>query len=337
MRFEHDHLEVLRLLFMSSRTYCGPDRYGYDSHSHSDTTKSEFGDPNELQDLPARSGSTGKMNRLSIKIIRRFSSLNRSLCAALESRFPRVFDTMGEGTTYVPLISTTAKRMIRDGARDVIEVGGIDRPLLHRDGTFRYVGLDIEYRERCREVYDHFLVQSIESPIEGRFDLIFSQHLLEHVRDNRAAARSMFAATKPAGFVCHYVPNRGHPYALLLRMLSNRLQRRLLELTSPTGKTKGGYPTYFDRCNPSEMRQTFIEAGFTNVSTVVFYSPTPYFRVFLPAHVLIVAFMHVCRWMGLDAFCSGFVITAERPGATTTEPDPESIDSRNVHHQPDAC
>ena len=69
----------------------------------------------------------------------------------------------------------------------MLEIGGIDRPLLERSSRFRYDGLDIEYREQCEDIYDNFYVQSTEKSIENKYDLIISMTLLEHVRDNDAS------------------------------------------------------------------------------------------------------------------------------------------------------
>ncbi len=45
-------------------------------------------------------------------------------------------------------------------------------------------------------------------------------------------------------------------------------------------------------------------------------APTVYFRVFVPAHVPMLLFMHARRLLGLRYFASGFVVSAERPTPT---------------------
>ncbi len=61
------------------------------------------------------------------------------------------------------------------------------------------------------------------------------------------------------------------------------------------------------------MTKLFRKAGFNEIRTVVYYSPTKYFLVFVPAYVLMASFMQLCRAFGFRYFCSGFVISARRP------------------------
>lgn len=242
----------------------------------------------------------------------RFLDLNKRICADLERRFPNFFDAQQAGTTYFPEVRAQLAPYTKKGSgARLLEVGGIDRPLIERSADYEYVGLDIEERPRCHEVYDDFLVQSVEDPLPGEFDAIFSITLLEHVQDNAASSRSMFGALKPGGETIHYVPNKGHPYALILRAVGNKIQRKLMTLTEGA-ETKGGYPTHFDGCTPRQMSKLFKNAGFSDVRTILYYSPTKYFLVFVPAFVLMASFMQLCRALGVSYFCSGYVISARR-------------------------
>jgi SAM-dependent methyltransferase len=44
------------------------------------------------------------------------------------------------------------------------------------------------------------------------FDLILSHEVIEHVQDDRAAAREMIRVLKPGGRVALFCPNRGYPF-----------------------------------------------------------------------------------------------------------------------------
>ena len=93
----------------------------------------------------------------------------------------------------------------------------------------------------------------------------------------------------------------------------NRLQKRLLESVYLDGETTGGYPTYFDHCTPGKMATLYREAGFEDIDLTIFYSPTPYFRVFVRVHIAMVCFMRLCRALGLSYFSSGFIVSEIRP------------------------
>jgi SAM-dependent methyltransferase len=44
------------------------------------------------------------------------------------------------------------------------------------------------------------------------FDVVFSNEVIEHVQDDRAAAAEMLRVTKPGGYVMLFCPNRGYPF-----------------------------------------------------------------------------------------------------------------------------
>jgi len=47
---------------------------------------------------------------------------------------------------------------------------------------------------------------------DGSFDLVLSHEVLEHVQDDRAAAREMVRVLRPGGRMLVFVPNRGYPF-----------------------------------------------------------------------------------------------------------------------------
>jgi SAM-dependent methyltransferase len=248
-----------------------------------------------------------------MSMLSRFFELNRRACRWLGEQFPNFFDAQQDETTYFPEIRSRLEQYTKSGSgARLLEAGGIDRPLVKRGSGYEYVGLDIEERPRCAEIYDDFIVQSVEKEIAGPFDVVFSVTLLEHVNDNDAFSKAVFDALKPGEEAIHYVPNMGHPYALVLRVVGNTVQRKLLALTEGA-ETKGGYPTHFHRCTPNQMSQALKNAGFTEIDAVIYYSPTKYVLVFVPAFILMATFMQFCRLLGISYFCSGFVISGRRP------------------------
>lgn len=138
----------------------------------------------------------------------------------------------------------------------VLEVGGIDRPMLKRSERTEYDGLDIEYKDIYKEFYDHFLVQSIQEPILRTYDLIASNALLEHVSDNTLSIAQLHKALRTEGCNVHYAPSKYHPYSLILRLAGPRIQKRLIRVLKPWAEHISGYPTFFDKCSPREMKKT---------------------------------------------------------------------------------
>jgi SAM-dependent methyltransferase len=245
-----------------------------------------------------------------MSMVRRLATANRERCRALERRFPRFFAT----PSYLRELERRIERDLDQTPGDVLEVGGIDRPLLKKNERYTYDGLDVEERERCHQIYDTFLVQSIEEPLDRYYQLVFSTTVLEHVPDNRAAFESMYRALVPGGTIHHYTPSKNHPYALCLRLVGPRLQRLLIRHLRPNAVAVTGYPAFFDYCTPKQMRELALRTGFSDVDVKPYYRGTDYFAFFIPAFILVGAFENLCKRFGWDFFASGFVLSARRPG-----------------------
>ena len=245
-------------------------------------------------------------------MIKSFVRWNLRSCERLARRYPRFFGY----PSYSAELEGRIRSSLQRSPASVLEAGGIDRPRLRRGCGFIYDGLDIEDKPACHEIYDHFLVQSIEDPVPRRYGVVFSMTLLEHVPDNRASVRAMFEALEPGGETHHYVPGSNHPYALATRLVGARLQKILIRVLRPNvDPHTSGYPTYFNHCTPKAMTQCFREAGFEEVDVRVFYRANEYFAWFLPIYVLVTAFENLCRDLDWRQLGSGFVISGRKPVA----------------------
>jgi len=79
------------------------------------------------------------------------------------------------------------------------------------------VGLDIEI-DRARQAHNTSGVHTLSGAGEAlpfpsnQFDLILSNEVLEHVVDDRQAAREIVRVLKPGGRLVLFCPNRGYPF-----------------------------------------------------------------------------------------------------------------------------
>lgn len=242
--------------------------------------------------------------------LRRFVAANRRICNRLAARYPAFFGY----PSYHDELRGRVEQELGGAPGPVLEAGGIDRPMLARGAGYRYDGLDIEEKQTCHEIYDRFFVQSIEDPIPERYGVILSMTLLEHVPDNAAAAQRIFDALLPGGSAHHYVPSKGHPYALILRLVGPRWQKRLIgALRTAESAAITGYPTFFDHCSVGQMSRLLREIGFEDVDVRCFYRANDYFAFFVPAFVLATGFENLCRSLRWTYFASGFVISGRKP------------------------
>jgi len=244
-----------------------------------------------------------------MSVLGRFVAGNRALSRAFGRRFPNFSET----PSYHDELRRRIDASLEGCSGEVLEVGGIDRPFLSKGDRYRYVGMDIEEKPRCHEVYDRFVVQSVEDRIGGEYDSVMSITLLEHVRDNARSIANIFDALRPGHETHHYIPGKGHPYALALRAVGSVWQRRLIRVLRPDSVEETGYPTFFDHCTARDMVRVFEDVGFEDVRVRIFYRANDYFAFFLPAFVAVTAFENICKALGWTYFASGFVISGRKP------------------------
>ena len=240
-----------------------------------------------------------------------FVVVNKEFCEKLAGWFPRFFKGQG-GHKYL-LKKKLDEVLSAKHPKKVMDVGSANRPMLERSPDYTLTGLDIEELSGCDDLYDLFIAQSIELPIATPQDLIYSNAVLEHIPDNKAAINSIFNGLNAGGVTVHYLPCKGHPYALILRAVGKKRQKYIIKKLRPwADPEKTGYPTYFDYCSPGQMLRLFRDTGFENIEMSVFYRANSYFKFFFPLYVLITAFENLCEILGIRYFSSGMIISAER-------------------------
>ena len=249
-----------------------------------------------------------------MSIFKKTINWNRGVVRWLERQFPSIF---GEQNYKNILVQMIQDDLARNRPSVVLEVGGIDRPLLQRDKTFTYIGIDIDDKPACSLIYDSFVVQSIDNPLAIKADMIVSITLMEHVPNNTAATGTIFKALNPGGTTHHYIPSKWHPYSAALRLVGPTLQKRLIAHLRPGTVEVTGCPAFFDHCSPNSMVRLFAGQGSTEIDLRCFYRASDYFSFFLPAYLIVVLFEIACAVLGLRFFASGFIISARRPVAQT--------------------
>jgi SAM-dependent methyltransferase len=243
-------------------------------------------------------------------LIHSLVSFNKKLTEIIDRQFPRFV----KKESYHKQLLFFADKIVNERSFcSVLEVGGTDRPLLNRSSKFRYDGLDIEYKAQCEKIYDNFYVQSIEQPIENKYDLILSMTLLEHVKNNDVCFRQIYSALKPGGYSIHYFPSKYHPYSILLRLIDPKWQNKLIRILRPWAVSVTGYPAFFDKCCPGDMRILCKQCGFQNIRIIPFFRANDYFRFCFPCYIAITFWENICRRFELEQLCSGLVIVMEKP------------------------
>ncbi len=245
-----------------------------------------------------------------LSILESFVSANIKICRLLERNYPSFFvESVDNYSLRDELIDQHIKIKT---PKTIIEIGGIDRPLITKSSKYKYIGVDIEHKKECYEIYDEFFIQSVEDEMPFKGDLIISTEVLEHVENNLQSFKSMFNSLNENGTVIHYIPSKNHFYSIILRIVGPKLQKILIKYLRPHAADVTGYPAFFDYCSPSKMKKLCEEVGFKDVEVIPFYKATDYFAFFFPAFIFVSIFENLFELFNLKVFASCFILKAKK-------------------------
>lgn len=255
----------------------------------------------------------------------RFFALNRRLSAAAEARLPRAFRHHLH-TLYKFQVAQTLNR--RSG-QVVLDVGGGKEcpflPYLDEPQAHLIIALDFSEEQlrrnplRCRIVGD---AAGQRFPVyDGSADLVVSRSVVEHIRDNAAFFENCARALRPGGTIIHAFPGKYAPFAVLNRIIPNRLVRRLIPYLLPdwAEEENYGFIAFYDRCSVAAMQKLLDRNRFANVHHTLTYYQSAYFSFFFPLYCLMVGYDLLGWALGIRALASGILITAERAPRLQTE------------------
>ena len=170
-------------------------------------------------------------------------------------------------------------RRLRDlGGGDVCELGGGACPALELDVLDRYglacLVVDISESELRKAPTDYrTLVGDVSShdfttgEHDGKYDLVFSRVLAEHVRDARQFHLNVRRLLRPGGTAMHFFPTLWWPPFIVNRILPEPVAERILLRLDPwresSGKS-GKFPAYYHWCYGPTIGQVkrFAAVGF---------------------------------------------------------------------------
>jgi SAM-dependent methyltransferase len=163
---------------------------------------------------------------------------------------------------------------------DILELGGGRRPSFQLselpDNLKSYTVNDISNEELSLvpEGYDIacFDVAGDASGFEGRYDVVFSRFLAEHVRDGRAMHRNIHKVLKPGGVAFHLIPTLYALPFVINRLLPERIGEKILTL-NPRREISPKFPAFYSWCrgNTPAMRRLFNQIGYERAEIRGFY------------------------------------------------------------------
>ena len=168
---------------------------------------------------------------------------------------------------------------------DLLELGGGRWPAFRLsqfpDSLRSYTVNDVSEQELSLlpEGYEKacFDVAGDASRFEGRYDVVFSRFLAEHVKDGRAMHRNVYEVLKPGGVAFHLIPTLYALPFVINRLLPERFGQKLLSL-SPSRDISPKFPAFYSHCfgDTAGMRRMFENIGYREVEIRNFYGHAYY-------------------------------------------------------------
>jgi len=87
------------------------------------------------------------------------------------------------------------------------------------------------------------------------------------------------------GYVLIFVPSRNALYARINKILPEGLKRLILFSLFPNARKLQGFPAYYDRCTPRDIKRIVQSLGFEVVEERHYYLSS-YFSFFFPLYLL---------------------------------------------------
>ena len=171
---------------------------------------------------------------------------------------------------------------------DVLELGGGGHPMYELDQIpsriNSYTVNDVSQAEldKLPAGYDMgcFDVCGDASAFAGRYDVIFSRFLAEHVPDGFAMHRNIWHLLKPGGVAIHLIPTMFASPFIINRLLPERLTHAML-MTFFSFREGGKFPALYSMCRGGtpQMYNAFKRIGYSETSIESYYDHFYYERI----------------------------------------------------------
>jgi SAM-dependent methyltransferase len=202
----------------------------------------------------------------------------------------------------------------------VLDVGSGRRPTVapeDRPEGVEYVGLDISAEELAlapEGAYDETVAADAKDLVRdllGRFDLILSWQVLEHVQDLPRAATNFHEYARPGGTFVAMLSGRYAAYAVANRVLPGDLARRFVaKLRRRPIDTV--FPAYYDHCDERGLREAF--SAWEQVEVIPLWRGADYFER-LPGFLgLYLRYEDLAIRRGWKGLATNYVVIARKAG-----------------------
>jgi SAM-dependent methyltransferase len=148
---------------------------------------------------------------------------------------------------------------------------------------------------------------------DGEVDVLTSSSVLEHLPDLGGFLDEAARVVKPDGVMVHVFPSGYAPFAILNRVLPERVKRWALFRTYPESEGVCGFPAFYDKCHYSAFVRECERRGFrVESATAGYYGSSAYFSIFFPLFVTCRLWEWSASTLGARNLASQLVVEARR-------------------------
>jgi SAM-dependent methyltransferase len=201
----------------------------------------------------------------------------------------------------------------------VLDVGaGKDWPFSPslKGRNMKLIGFDIDIAEMAENA---MLDQRISGDAceslgvaDESVDLIMGRAVIEHLHDTASFLRSANRALTEDGRLIVTFANKNAPFAVLNRILPQRVSQWLLAHLVPGLSGVLGFEAFYDCASFGEFKQRLTDAGFEIEEEYASYFSSGYYRFFLPVFLAALALDYLFYALGDPRLASYFMFIARK-------------------------
>lgn len=215
-----------------------------------------------------------------------------------------------------PFYAAMHQALKQDAA--ILDVGSGRKPSLppeSRGSCSVYVGLDISEQELLASPqgsYDELVIGDIghfRPELEGRFDLIISWQVLEHVKPLDKALTNIRSYLKPGGvFVAHLSGGRS-VFGLINKLIPHRTAK--FALSTLIGRNpETVFPAHYDRCWERALKD--IGSSWDSFEVTPRFAGATYFNFAPPLRKAYLAYENWLSEKGMGNLATHYLIVGKR-------------------------
>ena len=202
----------------------------------------------------------------------------------------------------------------------VLDIGSGRHPAIppgRRPAGTAYTGLDISLDELSAAgpgAYDEALeadASVLQEGLIGRFDLVVSWQVLEHVEDLESTTANIHRYLKPGGRFVALFSGAWSLFGLINRALPDRLGSRIVDRTMKrTENNIPVFPAHYDRCTARKLDPMF--AGWSGYELTSLYNGASYFDFLPPLRRVYLLYENSIHRRQVANLATHYLVVAER-------------------------